>query len=114
MDIFIGIKKDLQRIGFMSFNHPYSKYISFSQYFLIIGLIFIYFLASLWYFVFDAETFIEHIESATPFFSGFFNFLTYSTSIWQHKKIIELIMEYGSIIAERKSHFILIFRLFTF
>lgn len=102
MEILIGIKNNMRKTGLLLFDHPYSKFINFAQCFLISGIVFVAFLTPLWFFIFEAETFIEYIESTMPICATLFNMMTYYTLLWQRKKIFKLIIEYQSMIARRK------------
>lgn len=108
MEILIGMKNDMRKLGLLRFDHPYSKIINFGQYFLIIGIWFLNISAASWYLMFESKTFIEYIDCGMPVYSGFLNMATYCTLIWQRKKIFDLIMEYDATIAKRKSFFTLI------
>lgn len=104
MEIFIEIKRDLRRLGILEYNHSYSKSISFAQYSLIVVLLFTDFTTPLWFFFYNAQTFIEHVEAALPIFCGFLSLMAYCTYSSQGGKIIELITEYEMLIAQRKSN----------
>lgn len=103
MEILIGIKGDMRKIGFLPFNHPNSELINIAQYFLFLAIFLIKVLSSLWFFIFKADIFIEYIESSMPICVGFFIILAYCNFMWQGKKIHELIMKYESLIVRRKS-----------
>lgn len=103
MEILIGIKNDLRRLGILEFDHPYSKFISFAQFCLVVGFICVDFSTPLWFFIFDAQTFIQRVESSMPISAGFLSLTAYCTLSWQREKILKLITEYESMIAQRKS-----------
>lgn len=95
----------MRKTGLLPFDHPHSKLINVAQCFLISGIIFVAFLTPLWFFIFEAETFIEYIESTMTICATLFNMMTYYTLLWQRNKIFELIMEYQLMIAQRKLRF---------
>lgn len=101
MEIFVKIKTDLRRIGVLQFDHPFANRINIIQYFVVFLMTCIYCLTSLWFLIFEAKTFIEQVESFTPFITGLHSLLMYCTLFWQRKKLLNLINEFESIIDNR-------------
>lgn len=104
MEIFIGIKDDLRRMGLLAYDHPYKKSITIFQYFFIYSSLFIHFLTPLWFSLFKAQTFYQRAESIFPFVAGFFATLMYSDLLWLGNRFSELIVEFEFIIKNRKLH----------
>lgn len=102
MEIFIRIKNDLRRMGVLQIDHPYSKIINIFHYFLIFVIIFGFSASALCFFLFNAETFNEHIDSFTPVLIGLFTFSVNCFLYVQRTKLLGLIKEFESIIENRK------------
>lgn len=102
MEIFIGIRNDLLHMGVIRIDHPHSKIINICHHFLIFIVIFSFSLAALWFFIFDAETLNEHINSFTPVLIGLFTFSTNCSLLLQRAKLLDLIKEFELIIGSRK------------
>lgn len=101
----MGIKRDMRIIGFFPFNHPNSELINYVQYFVCLALFFIRISSSSWFFLFRAKNVVETIEVSMPLCCGFFNMLGYCSCIWQRQEMNDLIKEFETMIAKRKSYF---------
>lgn len=102
MEIFVGIKTDLRRMGCLLFDHPRKKLINTVQHFFFYSIMFSYFIDPLWFFLTEAKTFNEYVESLTPCISGFLDSMMYSTLLWNRDELLEMMAEFGSIIQSRK------------
>lgn len=102
MEIFTGIKSDLRRLGCILYDHPYKKLLNVIHRCLFLITSFLYFSTPLWFFLFKAETFTDYVESYIPTTTGSIAFSTYCCYLWQRKEILELIMEFESMIGARK------------
>lgn len=102
MEVFTSFKKDLRRIGFLPFDHPYSKLINILQYFVIFGVCIAYITTTLWFLIFETESFNVYIETLVPFLVGIFSLTLYCTLLFKRKRMLELISEFESIIKNSK------------
>lgn len=103
MDIFIGIKNDFRLMGCFEYDHPHKKLIKIAQNLFFFGGLVIYTTTSFWFFLYEAKTFTEHVESYIPGVCGLNVIFTYCCYLWQRKELLELMMEFASIIESRKS-----------
>lgn len=73
MEILIGIKNDMRKMGLLPLNVALNL--------LIFSILFTIFSTTLWFFIFGANTFIEHMESGLPCYSTIINAVSYCISL---------------------------------
>lgn len=109
MEIFIKVKKMLRLIGVLEFDHRHSKMI---QCFLIIfGFVIttLFVLSALWFFCFDANTFIEEVECFLALNSALHMYTLFLMLMQQRKASSEIIMKMEAGINKCKNSIIQIF-----
>lgn len=102
MEIFVGLKNHLRRIGCLSYDHSYKKFINICQYLFFIIFIFIHISTLWWFFIFEAKTFTEYVESFIPAMNGLIILQTHCVFLCQRKKLWELMTEIECMIKDRK------------
>lgn len=102
MEIFVGIKNDLCRMGCLQYDHPYKKIINLFIICFNFSFLFICTASSLWFFLYEAQTFTNYSESFNIVLSGLMVFFTYISLLLQQKELLELITEFECIIDSRK------------
>lgn len=102
MEIFVGIKKNLRRKGILIYDHPHAKSINIAQCLLISVILVGYIISAAWYIFFEAETFSEQVDAIFPVIPGIFAYSMYLDSLRQRKQLMDLMLEFQTIIGNRK------------
>lgn len=105
MDIFAGIKNDLRRMGCFQYDHPSKKIINIIIYCSNFMILFISCSSSLCFFIYEAETFNDRVESFIPTICSSIALFTCCCYLWQRKELSELMREFESMIDNRKYSF---------
>lgn len=102
MEIYVGIKRNLQFLGIFQFDHPRKK--TFKNVILKISSLCVFitgFLAIFWFFCFEAKTFADKILSIAEAFYVVCMIMAYCILRWQRERFLELITRFESKIEER-------------
>lgn len=89
-------------MGCLQYDHPHNKLISIVQNCSFVSFIFIYFSTSLWFFLFQAQTFIDYVDSFVPTICALLAFLTLCCFFCQRNELLELMLEFEIMTKNRK------------
>lgn len=103
MDLFIGFKRFLQIIGFSYFDHPCKKFISIFINIICFCVLTFASLSTLWFFFFEADTFLEETLSIFTTISIFPVIIEYCVLLWRRQQVLDSIEQFELKIRERMS-----------
>lgn len=102
MEIFVGIKNDLRRLGCLHYDHPHKKLLNTIQLSVFFGISVVYFSTLLWFLIFEVKTFTDYVESFGPNFCGLIVIFNHLSFLWQREELLDLMMEFEHMIEKRK------------
>lgn len=101
--IFIGVKRILRLLGYLKFdNHPNKNAMNIFQNIFCVFALNVFTCASIWFFLFQPETFAERTENVFVIDYMFSVFIAYCIMIVQRNEILDLISQLELQIRKRK------------